>query len=276
MSTGIIKFSVSISVYVDDDAKYFSEALKSIINQTLVPTEIILVVDGPIGSETKDVIERFTNECAFLKVLVLKQNSGHGNARRIGLSNCTNNIVAIMDADDVSVANRFELQFDFLINNPQLAVIGGQIEEFEGNVNNIISKREVPETDTQIKECLKHRCPINQMTVMFQKDKVMESGGYMDWYCNEDYYLWIRMILNNNRFHNLKETLVKVRVDTKMYKRRGGLKYFISEYKIQNLMRENGLITYFRFTVNIIIRVIVQILVTPKTRRLIFLKFARK
>ena len=59
------------------------------------------------------------------------------------------------------------------------------------------------------------------MTVMFYKDKVLKAGGYKDWYCNEDYYLWIRMYLNNVIFHNLNETLVLVRINDKLFTRRG-------------------------------------------------------
>ena len=269
-------FSVSMSVYAKDNPHHFYDALKSVVNQTLIPSELILVIDGPIGIKTIGVIDRFKKEYSFLKVIKLDKNSGHGNARRVGLSNCTNNIVALMDSDDICVSNRFELQYNFMLNNPDVCVLGGQIEEFEGNINNIISKREVPETDIQIKEYLKYRCPINQMTVMFRKDKVLEAGGYLDWFCNEDYYLWIRMVLMKNRFHNLKETLVMFRVDMNMYERRGGLKYFISECKIQKLMRKKGLITFYRFSLNIIARLIIQILLPPKIRKLIFLKFARK
>ena len=228
------EFSVSLSVYYNDDPDHFKEAFLSIINQTLLPTEIVLVIDGPVPIKTREIISDFKLNYSCLKVIELKQNEGHGNARRVGLSNCTNNIVALMDSDDISVSNRFELQFNFMLENPQVSLVGGQIEEFEGSINNIISKREVPETDIQIKEYLKYRCPINQMTVMFRKDKVLEAGGYLDWFCNEDYYLWIRMILNQNKFHNLSETLVKFRIDINMYKRRGGMKYFIRECKIQN------------------------------------------
>jgi hypothetical protein len=110
---------------------------------------------------------------------------------------------------------------------------------------------------------------------MFRKDKVIEAGGYLDWFCNEDYYLWIRMILKNNKFHNLSETLVKVRIDVNMYIRRGGYKYFVSEFKIHNLMRKEGLITYYRLAINVLIRFIIQILLPPKIRKFIFLKFAR-
>jgi glycosyltransferase involved in cell wall biosynthesis len=235
-----------------------------------------LVIDGPITYNTKAIIKNFEKSYSFLKVIELERNLGHGNARRIGLENCTYNIVALMDSDDISVTNRFETQYQFLMKNPKVSVVGGQIEEFEVDIDHVISKREVPETDKEIKECLKYRCPLNQMTVMFRKDKVIEAGGYLDWFCNEDYYLWIRMILKENVFHNLNKTLVKVRVNINLYSRRGGLKYFKSEFKIQKLLRNKGLITFYRFSLNVTIRFIVQVLMPPKTRKIIFLKFARK
>ncbi|MDD7913388.1 glycosyltransferase [Polaribacter ponticola] len=268
-------FSVSISVYKNDSPEHFKEAMLSILNQTLTPNEIILVVDGPIPIETKEIIDLLVYENEILRVIELDVNLGHGNARRIGLENCTNNIVALMDSDDISVNNRFEIQYKFLLNNLNVNVIGGQIEEFEGDVNNIVSKRVVPETDVEIKEYLKYRCPLNQMTVMFRKDKVLESGGYLDWFCNEDYYLWIRMYLKNNIFHNLKQTLVKVRVNIKMFERRGGWLYFKSEYGIQKLMKINGIISFWQFYINVLIRFVVQVVLPNKVRRILFLKILR-
>lgn len=222
-------FSVSISVYQNDDPDNFKAAFLSIINQTLLPSEIVLVIDGPIPNETRKIISDFEYEYKILKVIDLKKNQGHGNARRIGLNNCTNEIVALMDSDDINVINRFELQISFLLNNPEVTVVGGQIEEFINDIDNIVSRRNVPLTDKKIKKYLKYRCPFNQMTVMFYKNEVIEAGGYMDWFCNEDYYLWIRMYLKNNIFGNLKNSLVKVRIDDKMFLRRAGWKYFKSE-----------------------------------------------
>lgn len=268
-------FSVSISVYQNDSPAYFKEAVESILNQTLLPSEIVLLIDGPIPTDTQDIISYFKKKCNFLKVIKLDINLGHGNARRIGLNHCTNNIVALMDSDDICCDNRFELQFNFLINNKEISVVGGQIEEFEDNVNNIISKRIVPETNAEIMKFIKFRCPMNQMTVMFRKKQVLEAGGYLDWFCNEDYYLWIRMLLKKNNFHNLKETLVKVRVDLKMFDRRGGWKYFKSEYNIQKLLKSNKIITYYQFCFNIIIRFIIQVILPNKLRRILFLKLFR-
>ena len=77
---------------------------------------------------------------------------------------------------------------------------------------------------------------MNQTTVMFKKEDVLISGCYIDWYCNEDYYLWIRMLLKGFKFKNLDKTLVYVRIDNNYFMRRSGWKYFKSECKLQRYM----------------------------------------
>src|SRR5690606_9115564 len=118
------QFSVLICVYKGDDAECFREALESIINQTLKPDEIILVVDGPIPTSINEVINIY-EEYPFFKVTRIAENTGHGNARRIGLNNCSYDLVAIMDADDISVPNRFEMQIKCFKENSNLSIVGG-------------------------------------------------------------------------------------------------------------------------------------------------------
>ena len=160
-----------MSVYQNDEPEHFRNAFNSIVNQTLIPSEIVLVIDGPIPIKTKDFISEFQIRFSFLKVVELKRNMGHGNARRIGLNECSNDIVALMDSDDICARNRFELQFRFLMNNPDVSVVGGQIEEFIGHPKNIISRRDVPSENDKIIKLLKFRCPLNQMTIMFRKNR---------------------------------------------------------------------------------------------------------
>ena len=102
-------FSVSMCVYGKDNPKYFSIAVESVINQTLRPSEIVLVVDGPIEGELEDLVKYYEKQEIF-NVIYLAENQGHGNARRKGLDNCKYDIVALMDADDISLPNRFEKQ----------------------------------------------------------------------------------------------------------------------------------------------------------------------
>ena len=269
------KFSVLISVYKNDNPIHFKEALESVFNQTLKPDEVVLVVDGPISNSTNEIIEQYENG-AFLKVIRLSANVGHGNARRIGLENCTNELIALMDADDINVRDRFEKQIKYFEEEKNLSIIGGNINEFVNSVSNIVSIREVPQHDKEIKQYMKRRCPFNQVTVMFKSTEVRKAGGFKDWYHNEDYYLWIRMYQSGATFKNLKDSLVLVRVGDEMYKRRGGWKYFKSDAKIQKYMFDHGITNIFIFIKNVVVRFILQILIPNRLRGVILRKFARK
>ena len=267
-------FSVSMCVYHGDDAACFQTAVESVLTQTCLPEEIVLVVDGPVPKALEEVISAYEKDPLF-RVLRLEKNCGHGAARRAGLEACRCGLVALMDADDICVPERFALQTAAFAAQPEACVIGGQIEEFIGTPQQTVGKRVVPLTDGEIKAYLKKRCPFNQVTVMFRKQAVHEAGGYLDWYCDEDYYLWIRMALSGCQFANVPENLVNVRVGEEMYQRRGGWKYFCSEAKLQGLMLKKGMISLPRYTVNVAQRLVLQVLMPNKLRGFIFQKFAR-
>lgn len=272
-----IKFSVAMSVYHGDNSLYFDEALASITErQTVMPDEVVIVVDGPVTREIDEVIESYRRQYSFFKVIRLAENSGLGNALKIALENCTYEVVARMDSDDVSAPSRFEEQLGLLRSNPEIDIIGGNIAEFIGDQNNVVGNRNVPENNDEIYSYMKKRCPFNHVTVMYKKSKVMEAGGYMDLFWNEDYYLWIRMAEAGCNMANTGTTLVNVRVGEEMYKRRGGSKYFKSECFLQKYMLKRRMISFGTYLINVMIRFIMQILLPNSVRGWVFRTFARE
>lgn len=269
-----IKFSVSMCVYGGDSPQWFESAIESVLNQTLPPNEIVLVVDGPVSDDLNAVILKLEENDTF-KVIRLATNQGHGIARKTGLDKCTNEFVAIMDADDISTRNRFEKQIESFRNYPDSDIVGGMITEFIDTADNVVGKRIVPLEDSEIKEYMQRRCPMNLVTVMFKKSSIEKVGGFIDWYCEEDYYLWLRMALANMEFRNVEDVLVNVRVGKEMYQRRGGLKYFKSEAKLQKYMLDNKIIGFTRYLINVTERLILQVLMPNKMRSFIFQKLAR-
>ena len=269
-------FSVCMSVYFGDNAIFFKDAVSSILEQTIVPDEIVLVVDGPVNEEINKVIELFSDNYDFFHVVRLEKNSGHAIARQAGIDAATNNLCAIMDSDDLSLPNRFEKQLKAFEKHPEVTVVGGNITEFVGQPSNTIGARIVPENDNDIKKDLKSRCPMNLVTVMLKKDDIMKVGGYLDWYCEEDYYLWLRLYLGGYKFYNIQDNLVNVRVGKEMYQRRGGKKYFNSEVRLQKYMLDKRIINMPKYLYNIVIRYIVQVVMPNQVRGWIFQKFARQ
>jgi glycosyltransferase involved in cell wall biosynthesis len=266
-------------VYDKNNASYFKEALESIVNQSLLPSQIVLVVDGSINDDLQNIINNFMQDCLSLPisldVIYLEKNKGHGEARRVSIENARHNLIALMDADDISRYERFERQAS-VFNNNNFSIVGGQIMEISHDTKKEISMRSVPSTDKDIKRYLKTRCPFNQVSVMFKKKDVLKAGNYIDFYHNEDYYLWIRMYLEGFEFYNIPEVLVDVRIDKDFYNRRGGWKYFLSELRLQGIMYKHNIISLLRLLFNSSARFVIQVLVPLKLRGALFKLFFRR
>lgn len=270
-------FSVLISVYKNDKAEDFLEALDSITTkQTLKPSEVVLVIDGPVPNDTNQVIADAELQCPGLyKIIRLEKNRGLGIALQKGLEATSNDIVMRMDSDDIAVPDRFEKQYQFMVEHPNVTVCGGQINEFIDTVDNIVGKRVVPCANDEIYGYMKSRCAFNHMTVALRRSKILEVGNYQPWFWNEDYYLWIRLMIANFDLANLPDTLVNVRVGKEMYQRRGGKKYFKSELELQKLMHDNGLISWPRYCFNVIARWGVQVAMPNWLRGFVFQRLFR-
>ncbi len=269
-------FSVCMSVYRNDNPTHFLTAVRSIVNQTAKPSEIVLVVDGPIPDVLEEAIKVLKNEINFLKLVRFAENRGHAAARQAGVDNATNELLAIMDADDIAVENRFEIQLKAFEEHPDVSVVGGNISEFIESADNVVGKRICPESSEKIIDYLKARCPMNLVTVMMKKSDVNAVGGFMDWYCEEDYYLWVRLALGGYKFYNVQENLVNVRVGNEMYQRRGGWKYFKSEARLQKFMWKNHIISFPRLCYNVFGRFVIQVAMPNWLRGFVFQKLFRK
>lgn len=266
-----------MGIYRNDNAEDFATAVDSIYSkQTVRPSEIIIVVDGPITNKLEATLKELEERIGIIRLVRFQENHGHAAARQAGLDAASNEFVAVMDADDISVPDRFEKQLATFEKKPESSVIGGQIKEFIGEPDNVVGERIVPENDGEIKEYLKSRCPMNFVTVMYRKSAINHVGGFIDWYCEEDYYLWIRLAQAGYDFANLPDNLVNVRVGKEMYKRRGSWKYFKSEAKLQGYMLRHGIISLPRYCFNVAGRFAVQVAMPNKLRGFIFQKIFRK
>lgn len=272
-----IPFSVCMSVYKNDNADDFLTAVHSVTDcQTIRPHELILVIDGPIPDSLEHAIQALSNELNNFIIIRFEENKGHAAARQAGIDAAHYDIIAIMDSDDIALPDRFEKQLHFMVQNADVDVVGGQITEFIHDTDNIVGKREVPLTDAAIKRYMRSRCPMNLMTIMAHKESIMRAGGFINWFCEEDYYLWIRMMQANCTFANIDAILSNVRVGKKMYQRRGGWKYFKSERGIQQYMFKNNIISYARYLYNVAGRFIVQVIMPNWLRGFVFQKLFRK
>lgn len=270
-------FSVVTSVYKNDKSEFVRVALDSmLINQTVKPTEIVLVRDGQVTEALDRLLDEYEARYPeVFNIIRLKQNGGLGKALRLGVESAKNDIVARMDSDDICLPNRFELQLKYLELHPNVDITGGQMTEFIDTPDNIIGKRIVPCDNEDIYNFMKNRCALNHVTVMFRKKAVLKVGNYQDWFWNEDYYLWVRMMIAKCTFANVPDVLVNVRSGADQYARRGGRKYYESEKGIKKLQLDNKMITKMEYCYFVAQRYIIQILMPNWLRGWVFRHLAR-
>lgn len=269
-----------MAVYKNDAPDYLRDALKSVIDQTLKPNEIVIVGDGPISEECKKTIEDMSHEAQHegidMVFLPQSENHGLGASLRLAVEHCRYDYIARMDADDLALPYRFEKQMKCFDEDPELSIVGGMITEFEGSPENIMDKRVLPLSDSEIKEFMKSRCGVNHVTVIFKKADLLKAGNYNDEYRQEDYYLWARMIKTGCKFRNIPDIVVNVRSGRDQFARRSGGSYYRDHMEIFKYMRREGIISYPRLAYNGIVRGLVQYVFPNRLRTFTYQHMLRK
>lgn len=247
-------FSVLMSVYSKEKPEYFDAALNSVLDQTLMPSEIVICEDGPITNELKAVIKKYKKEFPkIIRSISFHENRGLGLTLRDGVLACKNEIIFRMDTDDISVKDRFERQLKVFLEK-DVDVLGSNIDEYDENMEKYTGSRIVPENDKDIKKFLKRRNPMNHQTVCFKKSKVLEAGNYQDMKYFEDYYLWVRMIENGCCFLNVQKSLVMVRGGIGIVFRRGSTEYATCALNFERELKKMKIINSSQYVINVLVR----------------------
>ena len=234
-------FSVLMPVYDRDDIVLaFDSAINSCLQNTVVPDEIIVVVDGPVRSDFVSKIKAFENKGQITAVW-LSENMGITVALNQGLKHVNSRYVFRADGDDVNRLNRFEVQLNMLKQG--FSLVGGAICERDRK-NRILAVKRVPlEHDLILRYGLR-RCPFNHMTVAFELKSVQDIGGYPNYISEvglgEDWALWMLLLKAGVRARNTDEILVDASSDIGMYRRRGGFRKIFSELKMQRFLVANS------------------------------------
>ena len=216
-----MKISAVASVYFKESADNLDSALISVINQSYSPDEIIVVLDGPIGEDLKNILAKYDD---YIITLQLKDNVGLGRALDYGIEHAKGDWIFRWDTDDINLKDRFEKQMKYIQDN-EVDVLGGFIEEF-GFSNGI---RKVALTNNEIYRGLNWRSQFNHPSVAFKKTVWEAVGGYSNIF-PEDYYLWLKFREHGFLMGNIPEVLVLMRTSNDFYSRRRGMKYIFKEF----------------------------------------------
>jgi glycosyltransferase involved in cell wall biosynthesis len=201
--------SILMSVYAGDKARYLEGALQSILDQTMKSYELVLVEDGDIGNDLKEVIDRFRSSIT-IKSVVLDQNMGLAKALNVGINHCKSILIARMDADDIMLPTRLEKQIKYLHKNPDVDILGSWAYDINADENQL-SLRKVPAAHQDIIKYI-WTCPLIHPSVMLKKQSLLDVGLYNENITRrQDYELWFRCAKAGLKFANIPEPLLLYR-----------------------------------------------------------------
>ncbi|SMN14040.1 putative glycosyltransferase [Bathymodiolus heckerae thiotrophic gill symbiont] len=265
-----------MSIYCKESPRHFDRAMQSVWDgQTIKPNEIVLVEDGVLTDELYQSIKKWKEELGdIFKVISLEKNAGIGNAKKIGVEKCTNELIAVMDTDDISLPDRFKKQL-VIFETKDIDVCGAWVGEFESDETKVISYRKVPEQHSAIVRFAKNRNPVNHPSAMYKRKSVLNAGNYAKHKrTSEDYNLFVKLILGGAKFYNIQEPLVNMRTGNGQMDRRGGLKNAILEAVVQKEFYKMGFLNLYELFRNVVVGFIIRLL--PKTLLKIVFKMIRK
>lgn len=257
-------FSLLLPLYDGDTPERFRRALaSSTAEQDRPPAEAVIVRDGPVRAELQEALDgaqAVAGPRTTVRVIELERNAGITAALDVGLTACAHEIVARVDADDISLPHRFAAQLPVIEAGADL--VGSAMQEIGDDEATVLATRSVPTSPPEIRAAVRVRNPISHPTVVFRRAAAEAVGGYQAVPAAEDYWLWVRMIGAGASVRNLSEPLVRYRVSGGAYERRGGLRVFANDVATQDQLLAGGFVTRLEWLRNVGIRVIYRFLPT--------------
>ena len=200
---------VSVIMPVYNAEPYLHEAVESILAQTLIDFEFIILNDGS-SDGSHEIVSEYARRDSRIIYHRFEKNRGLVDILNYGLSLARGEFIGRMDADDISLPKRLENQIAFLEKHPEVGVLGGSIQIIDCN-DNKLALLKFPETNTEILWSFCYFNPIVHPSVMMRRQVVLDAGCYRSVRAHaEDYDLWIRLS-KKTQFANLPQVLLELR-----------------------------------------------------------------
>lgn len=209
------KTEIAVLIPVYDDWDSLLKSIKSI--QESICINLVIVDDGSKLKGDVDVIKDvFT--CGNVHLISLPKNMGIEHALNAGLKYILEQdaytFVARLDSGDLCVPNRFKIQYDYLQANPELKLLGSQVNFVDMN-GDFIFKSKLPLTYSALRNAFYLNCYIIHPTVMFRTDLLAAIGFYpLNYKAAEDYAFFFKTV-KHFKVENLNDVLVEVLINPK-------------------------------------------------------------
>lgn len=220
---------VTVLMGVYNGVAHIKQAMRSVLDQTFTNFELLIIDDGS-SDRSVEAIEKTAQYDARIRLLRSNANQGLGYALSRGMQEARGQLVARMDADDISVPERLRKQVDYLLAHPDTDVVGSFALDIDEQ-GQPLRERRVPTSHQRIVELI-WTCPLIHPTVMFRRQAVIDAGSYSATVRRrQDYELWFRCVHAGLRFANIPEPLVHYRHSEQTI-RRNNLRAMLAQARV--------------------------------------------
>ena len=213
--------TLGIPFYNKTNPQYFIKSIESIIEQTLQPSKIHLIQDGPISNELKEIAGNYKKQYPNLFKIIILNKKGLPHALNKSISEASTKYYARMDSDDIAFKTRLEEQVLYLENNADIDILGSWAKEFDKDIDekkNFINER--PSSQSRIEEYFHYMNPLVHPTVIFRVSVFDKIGFYNEkFYTDQDLELWGRALKNRVNISNIQKPLLYFRIEGRQKRR---------------------------------------------------------
>lgn len=205
MTAEIYRPLLSVVMAVYNGGKYLAEGIESILNQTFVDFEFLIINDGSVD-ETEYIIKKYAQQDKRIIYLKNEVNLGQSKSWNCAIKKARGKFIARVDADDISFPQRFKKQYEYMLLHPDIGVLGTNYYVFFEDQKSK-TKRKITNhiTDGQ--------APVHHPTCLIRKELFENFGYYNSKYDNaEDGELWYRFYAAGIKFANLDDYLLSYRI----------------------------------------------------------------
>ena len=196
---------ISVIIPYYKKKEYIISSINSVLNQTYKNLEIIIIYDD-LNKEDLNLLKKIKKKDKRIKIYINKKNLGAGRSRNKGIKLSKGIFVAFLDSDDLWKKNKLKKQIFFMKKN---GINASHTSYTIINSNNkIIGSRNAK--DMSYKLLLKS-CDIGLSTVILKKEIITNKIKFANIKTKEDYVLWLKITLNNNKIFALRDNLTKWR-----------------------------------------------------------------
>lgn len=241
-----LKVSVIMGAY-NEKIEWVDEAIESILRQTYKNFEFIVVLDNPDNQELKNYLLKKEKKEDKLKVIINEKNLGLVKTLNKAIELSDGEYIARMDADDISIKNRLELQMDYINENKGIDLLGGRIRFIDEDNKIIAGDNYRPQSFEEIKVHLKHWNAFAHPTLIYSKKAIVNIGKYREIDCAEDYDLVTRFILSGYRVENINDVILEYRVRETSISQSNKVKQFLVSEEIKKVYIQNRKGNQYKF-----------------------------